>query len=73
MHTQKYTVHKKGGFRIAAEASFCLYRQLIGDGATLAVAVEWFLAHCLGADCRNYFTATYKDSIGLGQIILVGH
>ncbi|RGU67990.1 hypothetical protein DWW51_04965 [Collinsella sp. AF15-51] len=22
MHTQKYTVHKKGGFRIAAEASF---------------------------------------------------
>lgn len=22
MHTQKYTVHKKGGLRIAAEASF---------------------------------------------------
>ena len=27
----------------------------------------------MDADFRNYFTATYKDSIGLGQIILVGH
>ena len=26
MHTQKYTVHKKGGFRIAAEASFLFVR-----------------------------------------------